>query len=65
MAVDVAVALAVAVVVVAGVGIGVGVWMVVVGCGFVGLRLSEAEPLAVAADKVGGAKHHLWLSHTH
>lgn len=57
----VAVALAVAVVVVAG----VGVWMVVVGCGFVGLRLSEAEPLAVAADKVGGAKHHLWLSHTH
>lgn len=61
MAVAVAVALAVAVVVVAG----VGVWMVVVGCGFVGLRLSEAEPLAVAADKVGGAKHHLWLSHTH
>lgn len=57
----VALALAVAVVVVAR----VGVWMVGVGCGFVGLRLSEAEPLAVAADKVGDAKHHLWLSHTH
>lgn len=38
---------------------GAVVWLVVVGCGVVGMRLSEAEPPSAAADKAAMTQTHL------